>query len=741
MPYTKHHILQILICSAAIGAIAALFSSISDRYDVEVVQGFDAPPLYRLATTEQPLIIPLPQGEKAISGIVVYAGNNITAKNQLDVQVQNAEGESVAKKSRQSTYYKQDGLPAMHIFLQKKRSSKKEQLFLSIKPYAEQELAFIATPEQHVVYSLIYKEPVSSATKQGVLVGTALAFSLLLLHYVQIREKWQWVGAALIICVFSILATLPYLYRLGDWGIYDWDYRHSLSHIYQTTIREYHQFPFWNPYICGGTAGLGDPEFAIVTPSFLLQFIFGVENGTGIALSLGFGITGLGMLFLARSLKLGVLPALTSAIICAFSSALLLKATEGHTTIIFAYMWEPWVFWAWLRAKPLLCGIFLTFALLQGGIYILSYTFIAFAALCVLSPNKRKALTTTIYAGAWMIGLSAFQLIPSLFWVREFPDTAFVGSAYTFTNQWDIFFGRYLQNMYVLQNQVSRWHEYGAYIGYGVLALVLLGISYVRTSRTVRMLLVGIIASLTLSSLGPFFEPFLNSMQFLPRSNISRLVLFTVLCGSLIAGFGMKKLMFTLSKRYRFIAIIIVGFIAIDLMSINYPIAQEGFAIPQVTEHISPAPWPLAHSTEQYEIRHNGSDIPRTYAAILKGYGTSSFCSVIGPKSAVTTGEYIQPKQNVQTKLTSWSPNTIVFDYDSPNETDITVNTNYAKGWQTSHGHILKTNPLLTVHVPAGKSEVKVQYQPPGFILGSILSLATLIVGIILVFAARPSSN
>ncbi len=747
MAYTKHKPLQTLIAIACIGGIAGLFFTISGKYDQEVIREFEAPASSLIISPEKPLLIPLPHSEKQIAGVVVYAGDEASAHISLRASIQDIHGNILSKKQRQITRYKKSGAPEIQIFFQRKTYGEKEKVFLSLAPLRSESVTLVAN--EGLVLSTLYREPVSAGTKQGVVIGTAFALSLILIYQLR-NTKRVWLFAGASIFLFSILVTLPYIYRPSAWGIHDWDYRHSLSHIYQTTIQNYHEFPFWNPYICGGTAGLGDPEFALFTPSFVLQSIFGVENGTGIALSLGLIITGIGMLVLGRSMKLDPFSALMSASVVMFGSSLLLKASEGHTTIIFAYMWVPWVFWAWLYAYrttktiwTLLCGIFLAFALLQGGIYILSYTILSFIGVSLLSSRKKDAMRISLYAVLWMIGLAAFQLIPTLFFLREFPDPTFVGSTYTYTRLWDIFFGRYLPNTHVLQNQVSRWHEYGAYIGYGVFALVLLGMSYWKHSRIVRTLVIGTGVTLVISSLGPLFQPVLEHVPFIPRSNISRLVLFTLLCGSLLAGFGMKRILNTFSPRYTLIPLCIAGFIAIDLLSLAYPIAEQGFAIPPFTENIEKSPYPIEHVTKTYEVRHQGVDMPRGYAAILQGYGTSSFCSVIGPESRVirdVTG-YLLAEEGVTTSLVSWSPNKIVFSYDAPHNTDIIVNSNYANGWHASNGLILRTNKILTIRVPAGKDTVTLHYSPPGLLLGITISICTFIVCIGRGFFLRRSSR
>ncbi len=747
----RNTIISATLVSVAILAIGWVFYLTLGEYDPQTFQELHAPTAPLSISKDAPLVIKFPRPEKQPKGIIVYVADETDAETLINAHIRTSKGVIVAKKYWQHTYFPQSGAPAIQILFTPGIFPKNESFELVISPSHKEKMALLsnAMPEDSIqapiVLSIIYKEPISLNATIGIIIGTFLGISFVLLHYVPIRTSLKWILVHIIVLACSIATLYPYLSHGGLWGINDWDYRYSLGHIYSATIREYHQVPFWNPYICGGAAGLGDPEFSLITPYFLFQFLLGEEVGTGISIVLCFIITGLGAVRLAKTLQLPPLAALLSAIIVLFSSALLLKTAEGHTTIIFAFMWIPWVFFAWLKAYraltpahvawTFLCGIFLTLALLQGGIYILSYTALAFAAFIVLANNKKKACSISAFAGIWMLGLGSFQLIPTLFWLKQFPDQAFVGSTYTYTKLWDIFFGRYTQGVFVLKDQLSLWHEYGAYIGYGTLACILLGISYVKEHKIVRVLIFGMIITLAISSIGPLLEPILAYIPFIPRSNISRLVIFSVLCGGILAGFGIKRVL-SLQYSYHINALLILlGFISIDLISLAYPIAKQGFVIPPITENIPQTTVPISHLSEMYEFRHQGRDVPRSYGAILKGYGTSSFCAVLGPKNSVittsagkTSPAYLSSTKDTIVKLLHWSPNTIRFSYSSEKDTTVTLNTNYAKGWYSDYGTVKQNTGLVSIELPpATHKEVSVSYSPPGLIVGVLISASTLV--------------
>lgn len=731
---------QSIVVALGILVFGWVFYTHSFQYELEVVSAFQAPPLEVAVSKDQPLLIPLRYPEKYLAGVVMYAANKATTSLIFDLSLLDGEGREVAKKTRQIISYPQSGDPIITIYLSKHASIKSGQLVtLRLAPHRDQTAVLRATiptdgaADPVLVFSTLHRKPVSLGTQQGALVGTALGLALLLLSLVKGRSvQQQWAGAILFICLAAFLITLPYTYRAMPWGIGDWDYHHSQAHIYQQTIREYGEVPLWNPYFCGGTAALGDPEYAVLTPAFALQYFWGVETGAGLVLLLGFIITGMGVVVLGKYLGLAPVEAALSALIVIGSSALVLKASEGHLPIIFAYMWVPWILWSWLQNKSFRCGIFLTFALLQGGIYILSYTAIALGILLFMQPNRWQSFRSALVAGLWMLGLSSWQFIPTLYWLAEYQDEAFVASTNTLMNLPDIFFGRYMHNAFVINNQVSGWHEYGAYIGYGVLILALIGTSYIRSRKVVLALIVCTVVALAISSAGPVLEPLFSLLPFIPRSNISRVVLFTLLGLGLLAGFGFKRL--TAQRGWaQVMAIVLAGFICIDLASLAYPIAEQGFTVPRVNDPLPAAMYPISYTDTTHTVRQQGRDIPRAYGATLQGYGTFSFCGVVGPDSAVALPTSDQPAPFITTttaaeaKLLSWSPNTIRLKVSALQESKVTLNVNYAPGWQTNYGEVLRDQSPLTIAIPAGEAEMKVHYQPPGLLLGIAVTVLTLL--------------
>src|SRR5581483_4799993 len=160
----------------------------------------------------------------------------------------------------------------------------------------------------------------------------------------------------------------------------------------------------------------------------------------------------------------------------------------------------------------------------------------------------------------------------------------------TFTGPWleDIFFGRYLHGVYIIFEQSSGWHEYSAYIGAILFAISLLALTQIHKRRVVAVLVVGGVAALMLSMLGQALQPAYNILWFIPRSNISRIVVLTVIAVVLLAGFGLDEVRKKIPAVW--LPVLLIGLVAVDLISLAYQASEQAFILPPVYPLITPAP-------------------------------------------------------------------------------------------------------------------------------------------------------
>ena len=165
------------------------------------------------------------------------------------------------------------------------------------------------------------------------------------------------------------------------------------------TVTHFHQFPFWNPYKCGGMPMLGNPQSRILTPFFIVQLLFGPLIGTHIEIIAHLAIAFAGAYLLARSLRQSRLAAIACGGVFAGSSWFSLHVAVGHATFMGA-AYIPWVlaiFWLGVRRRPLAsgaaAGFLVALILLEGGIYPAAYAMLMLAMVAIaLSVEHRKAI-------------------------------------------------------------------------------------------------------------------------------------------------------------------------------------------------------------------------------------------------------------------------------------------------------------------------------------------------------------
>ena len=213
----------------------------------------------------------------------------------------------------------------------------------------------------------------------------------------------------------------------------------------------------------------------------------------------------------------------------------------------------------------------------------------------------------------------------------------------------------------------------------------------------------------------------------------------------LLAGFGLESI--SQGKR-RFIAVVIITVAAFDLLSFSYSLSQQAFILPSVVPAPEPAPTPIAYTLDQHTIRVDGVDHTRAYASLVSGYGTMSYCSVLGPDPAVKTVQHEEDNSfltftdpGAKASLTQWSPNKLSVDVEATGKNYIIVNANYAKGWLVNGEPARDIQQRLAFPVSSGKHQLTFAYQPPGLKTGSVISLATILLAIFIGFVSRYRLN
>lgn len=784
--------------------LPALLVALISWYVVSLPQGREEEPVVSVDLSSPSLTLErdeavtqtfLATGEP-ISGIKLFVPLYQLAGREVEVAIYNANNELLARGRPYRTEYPTNFL-ALIFSVKPVATQVKQPLRLAVTSIGKNPLPLLVNTGDvyasgnlqdselgsaaDLSFSLIHPTATSPATKQGVTVGLMVLLGSVLIAWL---PRYRWLAAALLLIMVLPLAIAGFWFSTGEWGMSDWDYFASIHEGYRKSVVGYHAFPFWNPYTFGGVAGLGDPEFPVLSFNFLFELLFGTLIGFRLAIYAAIITCGLGLLVLSKRLGLSVHAALLTAIAYPLSTSVLLRFVEGHVQY-FAIAWIPWIFWSWLCAyrsagrkkfavlnretgpaasAPLpvgrlgegppkrhsfawklskifsstngwviICGLFLSLTFYQGGIYILFYILPALILFIGLAQRPMAAGYTTLGAGVWSFGFSAFKVLPVFFWIKEFPDDFYHVSSFSLPYWVDMYLRRHLHGVTILPNQSGGWHEYGSYIGLVVFGLAIVALSQLGRTRIVRVLLVGIVITVLTAAAGPFLVPVFDVLTWLPRSNLVRMATLSVFTIVLLAGFGLDVIRRHNSHLGRYVVPALVGLVAIDIMSLAYPMSLQAFTVPPVVPPVEQAAYPIAYSGDTHEIRLDGSDEERTFASVLAGYGTVLYRPNIAPPlSVIPVGQagsnYLQSSDSsADVQLSSWSPNQVRLEVKAQQPVAITLNSNYSRGWRMNGAVAANHDGRLGITVPAGHHRLIFTYRPPGYPAGLIITAVTVI--------------
>ena len=171
------------------------------------------------------------------------------------------------------------------------------------------------------------------------------------------KSKLGWVFAVTaVLCWAVILGMIAYVLwpTLADRstiGAHDWDQMESHRYLVDKTILDFHQFPFWNPYACGGHPNWGGFESGTTVVSPWLPFYLTMTLPHAMRVEV-FGsafISAVGAWLLAARFTRSAAARALVVVAFAVNGRWALQLTPGHTWHL-VYAWTPWVLYFYDRA-------------------------------------------------------------------------------------------------------------------------------------------------------------------------------------------------------------------------------------------------------------------------------------------------------------------------------------------------------------------------------------------------------
>ncbi len=132
-------------------------------------------------------------------------------------------------------------------------------------------------------------------------------------------RKWELGFIIALGILVSLCFYFPILASGDNLGIQDWDQNFAWSEASRTSIIEYHQFPLWNPYKCGGSVQFANPQIPVISLQTLFALLFGTVRGIKVSIFFHGLIGFIGFYLLAKNYKLSSLGSLLAAMLFSFS--------------------------------------------------------------------------------------------------------------------------------------------------------------------------------------------------------------------------------------------------------------------------------------------------------------------------------------------------------------------------------------------------------------------------------------
>lgn len=533
----------------------------------------------------------------------------------------------------------------------------------------------------------------------------------------------------------SLILAIPILKDIANWGIRDWDLFTTLHAAAVRSVVEFHQFPFWNPYIGGGNILFAHPEVPVLNPLFGLLLVFGPLVGLKLQMVVVYFLGFVGGYKLARATGISRFGAYVPPVVYMLSSYFALHFAAGH--IPFHYFCAlPWLLFFYKKALAdpwhiLSMGAVTAFMILGSGaaVPLLFSLFILFL-FSLFDVDSRRGYRPPLYAilGS-LCGMffAAIKFIPMVDYLARYPwipeGTVQVTPPGALV---DMFFN-FNQSIFAshLQGYVWGWHEYGAFIG--PVAVILAVVAAVTRFRESRRYLVMIAVSLVIV-LGSFAAPWSpwDLMHHLPGFASlrvpSRFSILAIVAIAFLAGKGLDVVLSFVRRQGMIAAAVLIVLTGTNLFVV-LPVLSQAFT----------------HRPEyppRGEVFHQAQGDPnRMFAAFLANQGTikAAWLSAYRPGRGILGAgdrveEWYSQGSAVQVVKRDFTPNRITFDLKSIGGGTLVIGQGYDLGWRrTDGGTVSSVSDLVSITVPPGESRLGVYYYPRFFTLGCVISFISVI--------------
>ena len=560
----------------------------------------------------------------------------------------------------------------------------------------------------------------------------------------------------------------PWFDDLTKWGWHDWDFVTMSRWLTVTTIKKFHQFPFWNPYTCGGhtTWGYVEADTTIVSPWLPVYLLAPLPVALRVEV-LGTALVGAwGTWLLVGRFTKSIAARAFVAVVFVLNGRFALQAAAGHLWHSY-YAYMPWALYFYDRAAKkgiaetnwldaVWSGAFVALMVYAGAVYPLPHTvllLLLYGSLLAVFYRSVKPLAMGLVVGATAFGLSAPKLLPIAHFFEgtpryfESPETMGLPAFVTmFTSKDQDFVSR--------PAAVSHWgwHEWGIYIGWVPFVLLGLSVFFAHTKRTWALKIIG--AIFVVLGFGAFHEnapwPLLHKLPVFQSQHVPSRWLYPAV---LVLGLVFAAVIGQLLDRRRFwiaavgdVALLaLVAFVAADIAPVSALPMKRVFWMQLPDIHVEPTFH--QETTVPASLRYVVSDwsLPALPAmmsniGVLECYGVAGlsvynrnaqgFVPGMGAKGRgdpAYHGEAYVVGGPSQPRIESFTPNEVVVDVDDAKPGDVLVlNQNYYAGWSVNGKQIANHEDKVATTLQGGHERLVFRCGAPGLGFGLVIFLLTI---------------
>ncbi len=490
--------------------------------------------------------------------------------------------------------------------------------------------------------------------------------------------------------IILALYSAPILFGVHKLAGGDWDYFFTNFEAARKVILQFHQFPWWNPWVDGGVPLYANPQFGLTHLAMPLVLLLGTSLGIKLSVYIYIIVGYLGMYLLLLRIKTKHTRAAALSLVWVLGSYITAHIFIGHFTFL-SYLLVPILILLYLRAHEnwLSCvwfGLFLAYFINAGPHYIAvqSLTILTCITLVSVAARRLGVWELNRLCVAFVIGLTLS--LPKLILVNNYLKgflTEQLTNPVTPITITIRAFAQPMQDILSSSKLGVGWWEISSYLGIGmvVAGAIAAFLSFHQVYREKKLNLEFVLLSVTvifiLIGLGPF-------SRISPYSLLQHLPLYKVMqVPTRWFGWAVFSLVLLVAKtrkwpkliNYLVLASIIelliwhIPYISpfnIDVNTARYPAATaifeeyEGF--PEYTPHTSSMF--IAAQRNYGEVRGYEPIIGRdVYSRETRICGINNGCTLVSKNA----------------RISYWSPNKVVIERLAVG--DITLNVNPGSYW------------------------------------------------------------